>query len=53
MKKFEYMRLVYHISYNRIDGVLNDYGKNGWELCGMVVLLNELSIYIFKREVVS
>jgi hypothetical protein len=50
MKKFEYI-VVEGNSSQKLDVFLNEYGKDGWELCHWERYI-DASIYIFKRELV-
>ena len=47
MKKFEYKRVD---EFNKMSSnELDEYGKDGWELCGII---NEFyQTYYFKREI--
>jgi hypothetical protein len=50
MKKFEYE------VYDKLGAIalidwLDDYGRRGWELCGVINNLDSPTTFIFKREI--
>lgn len=49
-KKFEYMKVS--TSSQMYDDNMNEYGKEGWELVGCMVIDDIITpyVYIFKRE---
>ena len=48
MKKWEYKCVFIAGTDARIEKILNDYGKDGWEL----VCINFIWSYYFKRELI-
>ena len=50
MKKFEYKVIQYNFSPNSEEDILNEYGKEGWEMVGVSPIGTTGRIYILKRE---
>lgn len=50
MKKFKHLRLTDYHTTAAMDDRLEKLGADGWEAVSVVVLPNNMVMYLFKRE---